>query len=250
MISSITEDERSQTDSAGPEFCALCRLGGFAAFMLLLYALATMIQMIVLGGPPASASETFSLLQKNRLLGLLRLDLPTVLAMPLYYVLFLGLFAALQRTNRALAILFLTLGIAGVTLALATPTALSMLSLGEKYASATTDAMRAQYLAAGEAILASDIWHGTGAIIGGFLGECAGLLISMLMLRNSVFSRATAYVGIVTHSFDLAHILLGFFLPTVGVFCMSIAGPLYPIWFFLVGRRLLQLSSFHHPENS
>ncbi len=235
-------------DSSSSDFYVLWRLGGIAAFILLIYSLATIVQMLVLGGPPATAVDAFNLLQKNKLIGLSRLDLPTVLAMPLYYILFLGLFAALRRTNRALAILFVTLAIAGVTLALATPTAFSMLSLSEKYANATTDVMRAQYLAAGEALLATDIWHSTGAIIGGFLGETACLLVSFLMLRGNVFTRTAAYIGILTHSFDLAHILLGLFQPTVGVVCMSIAGPLYPIWFFLIGRRLLQLAANGSPN--
>jgi len=32
-------------------------------------------------------------------------------------------------------------------------------------------------------------------------------------------------------------------VPISGVFLMALAGPLYPIWFFLVGRRLLQLGA-------
>ncbi len=244
---------QDQTISLDPENLDLglsCRLAGIAAFILLVYTLATIVQMLVLGGPPTTAGEAFSVLQKNKLVGLLRLDLPTVFAIPLYYILFLGLYASLQKANRAASILFTTLGFAGVTLVLATPTALSMLSLSEKFTSATTEAMRAQYLAAGEAILSSDIWHGTGAIIGGILGEVAWLIASVVMLRSKIFTKPTAYLGILIHSFDLAHILLGLFVPTVGVFCMFVAGPLYPIWFFLVGRRLLQLHSFSPLESS
>jgi hypothetical protein len=242
------QDQKFRVDQANSNLGLFCRLAGIAAFILLVYTLATIVQMIALGGPPTTAAEAFSLLQKNKLVGLLRLDLPTLFAMPLYYILFLGLYAALQKTNRAASILFTALGFAGVTLVLATPSALSMLSLSEKFAGATTDAMRAQYLAAGEAILASDIWHGTGAIIGGILGECAWLIASVVMLRSSFFSKTTAYLGIGMHGLDLAHILLGFFLPTAGVVFMSIAGPLYPIWFLLIGRSLFRLTGTtpHH----
>ena len=231
-----------QDNSAFSDLRGLCRLGGIAAFIFIIYSLATIVQMLVLGGQPASALEAFTLLQKSKLVGLLRLDLPTILVMPLYDFFYLGLYAALRKTNRAQALLFTVLGFAGVTLVLATPSALSMLSLSDKYAGASTEAMRAQYLAAGEAVLAADIWHGTGAIIGGMLGETSCLLFSLLMLRSIVFSRASAYVGIVTHSLDLAHMLLGFFLPGLGAALLGTAGVLYPIWFFLLGRRLLQLS--------
>jgi len=163
--------------------------------------------------------------------------------MPLYYLLFLGLFAALRRSNPANALLSTALAVVGVTLLLATPTALSMAALSDKFAAATSDAARTQFLAAGEAIMASDIWHGTGAILGGILLQCGAVLICCVMLRGGVFSKATAWLGIVMHSLDLAHIVCGLFLPTAGVVLMAIAGPLFPIWLLLIGRRLIQLAS-------
>jgi hypothetical protein len=202
-----------------------------------------MVQLVVLGGPPTTAAEAFSLLHDHRIVGLLRLDLPTVLVMPLYYLLFLGLLAALWRTDRANATLSTALAFVGVTLLLATPTGLSMMWLSEKYAAATTDAARMQFLAAGEALLATDVWHGTGAVIGGILVQSGAVLISVVMLRGGVFSKTTAYLGILMHGFDLAHMILGLFVPVAGVVFMAIAGPFYPIWLFLVGRRLLRLAA-------
>jgi hypothetical protein len=245
-VKPASEDEQNRvacSDSDAFDSSCLFWTGGIAALVLIVYSLATIVQLIVLGGQPATAAEAFRLLQSNRIVGLLRLDLPTVVAMPLYYLLFLGLFAALRRTDRANTILSTALAFVGVTLLLATPTALSMISLSQRYAAATTDATRTQLLAAGEAILATDIWHGTGAIVGGVLVQSSAVLISVVMLRGNVFSRATAYVGIVTHGLDLAHIVFGLFLPVSGVVLMATAGPLYPVWFFLVGRRLLQLAA-------
>lgn len=229
--------------SATSAWNGLCWTGGIAALILIVYSLATMVQLAALGGPPATAADAFRLLQNHRIVGLLRLDLPTVLAVPLYYFVFLGLFAALRKTDRANAILSTALAFVGVTLLLATPTALSMISLSVKYAAATSEATKAQLLAAGEAILATDIWHGTGAIIGGILLQSGAVLISVVMLRSTVFGKATAYLGIVMHGLDLAHIVFGLFLPASGVVLMAIAGPFYPIWFFLIGRRLLQLAA-------
>jgi hypothetical protein len=234
VISDATEDLRS-----------LCRIGGIAAFLLIVYSMAMMVQMVVLGGQPTSAAQAFDLLQQHRLVGLLRLDLPTIAVMPLYYLLFLGLYSALRRGDRALALLSTTLAFVGVTLVLATPTALSMVPLSDKFAAATTDAARAQLLAVGEAIMAADIWHNTGAILGGILVQCGAVLISVVMLRGRVFSKATGWLGIVMHGLDLAHIVGGLFVPGAGVVLLAIAGPLYPIWFFLVGRRLLQLAARH-----
>lgn len=245
------EEQRNAFDGQpATGWSGLCWTGGVAAFLLIVYALATMVQLVVLGGPPATAAAAFSLLHDHRIVGLLRLDLPTVLVMPLYYLLFLGLLAALWRTDRANATLSTALAFVGVTLVLATPTGLSMMWLSEKYAAATTDAARMQYLAAGEALLATDVWHGTGAIIGGILAQSGAVLISVVMLRSSVFGKPTAYLGIFMHGFDLAHIILGLLLPVVGVVFMAVAGPFYPIWLFLIGRRLLQLAAASRPTPS
>ncbi len=234
----VTCSESEASDRSG-----LCWAGGIAALLLIVYSLLTMVQLVLLGGPPATAAEAFRLLQNNRIVGLLRLDLPTIVTMPLYYFVFLGLFAALKRTDQANAILSTALAFVGVTLLLATPTALSMIPLSQKYAAATTEATRTQLLAAGEAILATDIWHGTGAIMGGILVQSGAVLISIVMLRSTVFSRTTAYLGILMHGLDLARIVFGLFLPVSGVVLMAIAGPLYPVWFFLVGQRLLKIAA-------
>ena len=73
--------------------------------------------------------------------------------------------------------------------------------------------------------------------------QAGAVLISFVMLRGGVFSRATAYLGIVMHGLDLLHIVSGLFVPVSGVVLLAIAGPFYPVWFFMVGRRLLQLGA-------
>jgi hypothetical protein len=244
MEATGTEQKKADSGDSG-DLRGLYRIGSIAAFVLIVYSLATMVQMVVLGGQPATAAQAFDLLQHTRIVGLLRLDLPTVAVLPLYYLLFLGLYAALKQSDRANALLSTVLAFAGVTLVLATPTALSMIPLSDKFAAATTEAARAQLLAAGEAIMAADIWHATGAILGGVLLQCGAVLISVVMLRGGVFSKTTAWLGILMHGLDLAHILGGLILPVSGVILLAIAGPLYPVWLFLVGRRLLKLASNH-----
>jgi hypothetical protein len=73
--------------------------------------------------------------------------------------------------------------------------------------------------------------------------QCGAVLISVVMLRGAVFSNVTAWLGIIMHGLDLVHILGGLFLPVSGVILLAIAGPLYPIWFLLVGIRLLRLAA-------
>lgn len=216
------------------------RLGAFAAVIMLVYCLATMVQIPLLGGAPQTALEAFRILQQNRIVGLLRLDLPTMFAMPFYYLLLLSLWRVLKPTADVRATLGAALGFAGNTLILATPTALPLLLLSNRYAAASTNEMRVQLLSAGDAVLASDIWHGTGALIGGVLLQTGLLLMCTAMLRSPVFGKITASVGILAFGLDLAHIFATPLSSSAGVILMATAGPLYPVWFFLVARKLLQ----------
>ncbi len=220
---------------------SLYKIGGAATLILLAYSLITILVMGILGMPPVAAADVFAMLQANRFTGLLRLDLLTVFVMPLYYLLFLGLYAALKKTHAVYAAIAALLGCAGLTLFLATPSVFSWLALADKLAVATSEAQKTLLLAAGEAVLASDMWHGSGALVGGLLMQTATLMLSVVMLRSNLFGKVTAWVGAVTHSLDLLHILVGFFLPAGGVALMMVAGPLYLVWFPLLARDFLHL---------
>lgn len=234
--------QAARTELAGINFKSLYTVAGVSTLILLLYSLATLLIVAITGGQPATVEGVFAMLQENRLVGLLRLDLLTVFLMPLYYVIFLSFLVALWRTNPVYAGLAALLAFAGLTLFLATPSVFSYLFLSDQYASAATDAQRAQLIAAGNAIYASDMWHGTGALIGGMLLQIGAVLISVLMLKGSAFGKATAYVGILTHGLDLAHILVWFIAPALGNIIMFVAGPLNLIWFPMIALRLFRLS--------
>jgi hypothetical protein len=218
-----------------------CRIGGGAALVSLLASLATMVVLFTVGGPPETAEETFTVLRDSRLEGLFRLEALTLVNVGAYYLWFFGLYAALRRTDGALSALAALLAFAGVTLFLASHPLGSLVTLSDRFAVAATEAQRQQLLAAGEALMAADMWHSTGAAFGGLIIECGAILISLVMLRGTVFSRTTAWVGLATHCLDLTQIVLGLFVPVVKVAIMVVAGPLYLVWFFLIGQRLLQL---------
>lgn len=221
----------------------LYQIGGISCVILILYSLVTMLIMVRIGTPPETIEECFFMLSENRFYGLLRLDILTVFVMPLYYFLFYSIYLALKDTDTELLSISTIIIFAGVTLFLATPSVFSYLHLSDEYARATLDSDKSQLIAAGQAILASDMWHGTGAKIGGILMQSGALIISILMLKSNVFNKLTAYTGIVTHGLDLAHIIIGFFLPTTGIILMAIAGPLYLLWFPLIGIRLFKLKN-------
>jgi hypothetical protein len=216
-------------------------IGGVVSLIFVTYSLLTLLIITIIGGPPNNVEECFNMLQENKVQGLLRLDILTVFTVPLYYLLFFSLFVALKNTNFGIISIAAILVFAGVTLFLSMPSVFSYLNLSNKFAAATSDFQRNQLLAAGEAIWASDIWHGTGTIIGGILLQSGALLFSIVMLKSTIFSRLTALVGIVMYGLDLLHIIIGLIIPSIGSILMFIAGPIYLLWFPLVGLRLLKL---------
>lgn len=228
--------QRIGKENAGFAGRGIYMAGGVAAIVFLVYSIATFIQVSVLGGAPATAQECFDMLNNNRIVGLLRLDIPTICMMPLYYVLFFGIYAAFPPAGRRKALLWIVFAFIGITLFLATPSAFSMVALSGKFAAATTDAMRERLLAAGEAVFASDMYHGTGAVMGGILLQGAALAVSVIMLRGSVFGRLAAWVGIAMYGLDLLHIFVSFIRPGAAYFLMMAAGVLYLLWFPLIAR--------------
>jgi hypothetical protein len=199
--------------------------------------------MSLIGGPPLTAGESLSILQENIFKGLLRLDLLTVFVIPLYYLLFFSLYIALKETNPILIIISIIMAFAGITLFLSAPSVFSYLDLSNKFSAATTVEEKSRILAASEAIISSDIWHGTAPRIGGLMMQTGWVMISLVMLRTQLFNKLTSITGIVTHGLDLLHIIIGFFIPTAGDILMFVAGPLYLLWFPLVGLRLIKLST-------
>jgi hypothetical protein len=120
-----------------------------------------------------------------------------------------------------------------------------MLSLSENYAASTTDAQRATFQAAGEALLAVNnpgaLHQGTGIYLSLFLVLLAGLMMSVVMLRSNVFSKVTAVTGILANGFGLGYFIVLAFAPTILALPFVLSAPFRVIWYFLIARKLFQL---------
>ena len=238
---SATAGPVNDTDTVDAGWTGVCRVGGFAALAQVACALVTMTVVLTLGGEPGSASEAFELLQGRRTEGLLRLDFASLVGMGAFYLTFFGLYAALRRSGGGHAALATALAFVGITLWLSAHPAFSLLYLSDQHAAAATEAQRSQLLAAGEAVFAGNIWHSSAAVMAGLLLP-AGVMVSVLMLRSGLFGPATAWAGIGAFGVDLARVVVNAFARgNPADILMAIAGPLYLVWFALVGRRLLRL---------
>jgi hypothetical protein len=69
------------------------------------------------------------------------------------------------------------------------------------------------------------------------------MAIVMLRSRLRVFSRATAYVGILAHVFGLGALLTLAFALSLTAIPLSASAPFLLVWYLLIARRLLQFGS-------
>ena len=243
------------TDSA---WKSLYKVGGAAALIAAAlfrrnlgaeFSLLRMTGLIGMGPAtaPSSAMDWFTLLQNNRLIGLTLLETFDLVNYALVGLIYLALYAALRRADAGSMAIAIAFGFVGIAVYFASNQAFSMLSLSDQYAAATTDAQRSAFLAAGEALLAINnpgaISQGIGVTISLFLVTLAGLIISVVMLRSSVFSRATAIVGILAHGFGLGYFVALAFAPAIRALPPSISAPFLLIWYILIARRLFQIGS-------
>jgi hypothetical protein len=189
--------------------------------------------------PPSSAFDWFALLQDKRFLGLLLLDLFDIVNYLLVGLIFLALYGALRRANKVAMTVALASALVGVAVYLASNQAFALLALSDQYAAASTDAMRAMFLAAGEALLAI---HNPGGIqLSLFLVALAGLIASVVMLRSHVFGKATAIAGVVANSLVLTYYVALPVVPAVAFLFPAASAPFRLVWYILVAWRLFQL---------
>jgi hypothetical protein len=226
---------------------SLYKVGGAAALMAVLVGLSEIIITFLPGGGVSSGIVTvidwFTLFQNNWFLGLRNLGLLNIFLTALAIPIFFALYAAHRRVNQAYAALAMIIAFIGVAVFFATNRAFPMLELSRQYAAATTDAQRSILVAAGQAMLSVGQSHTPGTFIGFFLTEVAAIVISIVMLRSQVFSKASAYAGILGFGLLLIFEVCSSFVPALDVaiiFAMG-GGLLSMAWYILIARRLFQL---------
>jgi hypothetical protein len=228
--------ETKQSDIKG-----LYKIGGVAALLQLVAILGYSVIIATLGPKPTSPTEYFEVFESNRMAGLLRGDFLMLILIGLYLGTFPALYMALKRYSpvyTAFATLFTIIVVTGV---FAIESSFSLMHLSDQYAAATTEAMKAQLLAAGEAVIASDMWNSTGGYMGGILLQGSGMMISVIMLRSKDFSKLTAYSGLLGNGLDLIQHVLHPFMPAISASIAMVMGIFYIIWFPMLARDLLRL---------
>jgi len=239
----------SRLETQNTPWKSLYKLGGAAALFAILVALTDIGLTFLPGGAEApgtmTAIEWFDLFQDNWFLGLRNLGLlPNILTLCLLIPLFLALYAVHRRTNEAYAALAVIISLVGTAIYLANNAAFPMWALSAKYAAATTEAQRTLLAAAGEAILALGEDFTPGSFTGILFAEIATIVISLVMHQGGIFSKATAYAGILGGLFLAIFTIWSTFIPVffeVAMMLAMIGGLSSIVWYILAARQLFQL---------
>lgn len=240
-MSQIQRNQAADTESTDSSWKSFYKLGGAVALIQLASTIVIIIVSFTLGLKPASAEEYFTLYQNDRLVGLLRDDFSSLIIIVLFAVTFLGLYTALKEVNHAYVVFATALIFIAVTISISAHSGFSMMHLSDQFAAAATEAQRAQFLAAGEAMIAADGWNSTAGFVAGLFLQGGSVLISVIMLKSQKFSKGTAYAGILANGFDLAHHIIIQLNPGVGEILGMIGGSIYLLWFPLLARDLFRL---------
>lgn len=225
------------TEATDSSWKGLYKYGGAASLIMVVI---TLVQFIVfVAWPPpleGSVLDWFTLFQDNWLRGLLSFELLMIVYVCLSILVVFALFIALKRINQSLMVIYLAFSLVGIVAFMTARPAFEMLSLSNQYASATTDAQKSMLLAAGHGMLA--IFKGTTFYVSYILGSITGLIVSIVMMRSKIFSKATAYMRIMSSILDF-----GLFVPTIGIFISMFSVVFLLIWNILIARRLFKLAS-------
>ncbi len=250
-------DQVTKTGIAEDAWKSLYRIGGAAALIAGIvfrrnldaeFMLLRSLGVINAGpvAPPSTVMDWFALLQNHPLIGLTLLNLFDLVNYALVGMMFLALCVALRQTSVSGVAIAATLSFIGITIYFASNHALDMLSLSGQYAAAMTDAQRSTLLAAGQATLVihnSATYQGTGIYLSFLFVTVAGLMISIVMLWDGTFNKATSYVGILANGFGLGYYITLACAPAMVAIPISVSAVFLLAWYILVGCRLWTFGS-------
>jgi hypothetical protein len=194
---------------------------------------------------PRNAVDMFAQFQANPLLGLYNMDCLNLVIQACFIPVYYALYAAHRNTEHAIALFALILFLVGTTVFIVNNSALQMLDCAGKYAVASTEAHKLSLAAAGEALLAKGSHGSYNAFIGFVLPTCAGLIMSVAMLRGGVFGRLTSWLGIAGGVLMVLYLVLVTFVPAVKTMATAFAMPggiLLLAWMIMFTVKLFKLA--------
>ncbi len=221
-------------ETVAPDWNLLYRIGAVAAWFSAVLIPLAIVSHIAWPPPPwapGAASDWFIYLQGNPLAGLLNLDFALEIGLVVSIPFYLALYVTLEKHNRSLMVTALSAALLGILLHILSNTAWEMFLLSKAHASASAEAQRNIFLAAGEARLSA--YYGMVFQVSYVSGYLAYILIGLVMRRSKLFGKSTGTLAIVTGIGGF-----GFYLPVIGGMFSVLVVVLIGVWNVIVGLKL------------
>lgn len=223
---------------------------GFITTVLVVFgSISDVVIGMSLGGDlseiPSTAVERFSQFQANPFIGLYYLDLLNVTVAIVMIPTYFAIYAAHRSRNNLYIQLSLMIFVIATAIFISNNQALPMLELSNHYASSTNASHRELLAAAGEALLVKGAHGSLGAFIGFALSSLASIVLSYGMLKGGVFTKLTAYLGLLGSLLLLTYLVLVTWVPGTEKVALIVSAPgglLSIAWLILTAVSLFKLS--------
>jgi Domain of unknown function (DUF4386) len=226
-------------NAVDPDGKWLYRVGGISALALGIGYIVTIPLYASVGPPPSGGEASLKYLAGKTTVWWAILAL-SVLTDFLFIPVALSLYLALKGVNRnamLLATAFVLLFVV-LDLAVTWTNYASLIILSGDYAAATADAQRAADVAA--ANYASAVLTSRLEAVYSILVPALGILMAGLVMLRGIFSKGTAYLGVVTGILGIVSVAGPFLVSALSV-TIIITAVLTTVWVLLVGYRLYRL---------
>jgi hypothetical protein len=230
-VSPTVSDHVANAQSRDSRWRSLYRIGAVAAAISVVVIPLSIVAFFVW---PLWPDNVLDLIQQDWFAGLMGLDFGYLFSNIFAVPFFLVLYVTLKEVDEGWALIALALGLIGLACLVPARPIPEMFALSDRYAAATTETERTSILIVRDSMLAH--FHGMAFHAHYILGSASLLISSFLMLRSQTFSRTTAYVGVVTNI-----VVLGLYVPVVGVWISMLSVVGYLVWYILIARKLIEL---------
>lgn len=229
----------SRANAADPEGRWLYRVGGLSALVLGSAYIVIIALYVPMGAPPAGAEARLTYLAANptawwAILGL------SVLTDFLFIPVTFALYHALKGIDRN--VMLLATACVGlfvvIDLVVTWTNYAALITLSSNYTAAANEAQRALIVAAAQyssVVLESSLLGVYIILIPGL-----GVLLTGLVMRKGIFSKGTAYLGLITGILGIVSVIGPVFASALGLIVI-IASVATTVWVLFTGYRLYRL---------
>jgi hypothetical protein len=216
------------------------RVGGLSALAIGIGYIVVIPLFVAVGPPPRSGEDwlTYVAGKSTGWWAILGLSVLTdILFIPLALALFLAL-AHLGRSAMLLATTFVALFVF-LDLAVTWSNYAALITVGENFAVATTDAERAADVAA--ATYATSVLGSSLEGVYSIATLAVGILLIGIVTLRGTFSRTAGYLGVATGILGIASVAGQLLVPGSGTIIAIVASVLTTAWVLVAGYRLYRL---------